>query len=55
MTVRFDPEYDSQVINENFDDAKTLIQTPLLAIHYAQNVKLADRAIDTAADARTIR
>ena len=53
--VRFDPEYVSQVLNENFEDAKTLFLSPLLAIHYAHLVMLADRGIVTAADARSIR
>jgi len=53
--VRFDPEYVSQVLNENFEDAKTLFLSPLLAIHYAHLVMLADRGIVTAADARTVR
>ena len=53
--MRFDPEYVSQVLNENFEDAKTLFLSPLLAIHYAHLVMLADRGIVTAADARTVR
>ena len=53
--VRFDPEYVSQVLNENFEDAKALFLSPLLAIHYAHLVMLADRGIVTAADARAIR
>jgi argininosuccinate lyase len=53
--VRFDPEYVSQVLNENFEDAKTLFLSPLLAIHYAHLVMLAERGIITASDARSIR
>jgi argininosuccinate lyase len=53
--VRFDPEYVSQVLNENFEDAKTLFLSPLLAIHYAHLVMLADRGIIIASDARSIR
>ena len=53
--MRFDPEYVSQVLNENFEDAKTLFLSPLLAIHYAHLVMLADRGIVTAADAHAIR
>ena len=45
LLVRFDPEYVSQVLNENFEDAKTLFLSPLLAIHYAHLVMLADRGI----------
>jgi argininosuccinate lyase len=53
--VRFDPEYVSQVLNENFEDAKALFLSPLLAIHYAHLAMLADRGIVAAADARSIR
>ena len=53
--VRFDPEYVSQVLNENFEDAKALFLSPLMAIHYAHLVMLADRGIVTAADARALR
>src|SRR5512139_2034070 len=53
--MRFDPQYVSQVLNENFEDAKTLFLSPLMAIHYAHLVMLADRGIIPAADARTIR
>ena len=53
--MRFAPEYVSQVLNENFEDAKTLFLSPLMAIHYAHLVMLTDRGIVAAADARTIR
>jgi argininosuccinate lyase len=53
--MRFDPEYVSQVLNENFEDAKTLFLSPLIAIHYAHLVMLADRGILDAAYARAIR
>jgi argininosuccinate lyase len=53
--VRFDPQYVSQVLNENFEDAKTLFLSPLMAIHYAHLVMLADRGIVTREDARTLR
>jgi argininosuccinate lyase len=53
--VRFDPEYVSHVLNENFEDAKALFLAPLLAIHYAHLVMLADRGIVSAADTRSIR
>ena len=53
--MRFDPEYVSQVLNENFEDAKTLFLAPLMSIHYAHLVMLADRQIISAADARSIR
>ena len=53
--MRFAPEYVSHVLNENFEDAKTLFLSPLIAIHYAHLVMLADRGIVPAADARAIR
>jgi argininosuccinate lyase len=51
----FDPEYVSQVLNENFEDAKTLFLSPLMAIHYAHLVMLADRGIIDAPHARALR
>ena len=53
--MRFDPEYVSQVLNENFEDAKTLFLSPLIAIHYAHLVMLADRGIIDPAHARALR
>jgi argininosuccinate lyase len=53
--VRFDPEYVSQVLNENFEDAKTLFLAPLMSIHYAHLVMLAERGIVSAHDARILR
>jgi argininosuccinate lyase len=53
--MKFHPEYVSQVLNENFEDAKTLFLSPLMAIHYAHLVMLADRSIISAADAHTLR
>jgi argininosuccinate lyase len=53
--MRFDPEYVSHVLNENFEDAKTLFLAPLMAIHYAHLVMLADRGIISPADAHTLR
>ena len=51
----FHPEYVSHVLTENFEDAKTLFLAPLMAIHAAHLVMLADRGIVTAEDARTLR
>src|SRR5262245_24858427 len=51
----FDPEYVSQVLNENFEDAKTLFLGPLMAIHHAHLVMLADRGIIAADDAHSLR
>ena len=57
--MRFDPEYVSQVLNENFEDAKTLFLSPLIAIHYAHLVMLAEprhrRAGRRARDSRRAR
>ena len=53
--MRFDPEYVAQVLSENFEDAKALFLAPLMAIHYAHLVMLADRGIVSAEDARTLK
>jgi argininosuccinate lyase len=53
--MSFAPEYITYVLNENFEDAKQLFLSPLIAIHYAHLVMLADRAIVTADDAHTLR
>ncbi|HEX5106790.1 MAG TPA: argininosuccinate lyase [Vicinamibacterales bacterium] len=39
--MRFDPEYVRHVLNDNFEDAKTLFLSPLLAVHHAHLVMLA--------------
>jgi argininosuccinate lyase len=54
-SMRFAPEYVSHVLNENFEDAKALFLSPLMAIHYAHLVMLADRGIVPAADACVLR
>lgn len=51
----FAPEYVRIVLNENFEDAKTLFLAPLTAIHYAHLAMLAEQRIVSAADARAIR
>lgn len=51
----FAPDYVTHVLNENFEDAKTLFLGPLLSIHYAHLVMLADRGIVGAGDARALR
>src|SRR4029077_3019842 len=38
--MRFAPEYVTCVLNENFEDAKELLLSPLMAIHYAHVVML---------------
>jgi argininosuccinate lyase len=53
--MRFAPEYVSNVLNDNFEDAKELLLTPLMGIHYAHLVMLAETGIIAAADARTLR
>ena len=53
--MRFAPEYVTNVLNDNFEDAKELLLAPLMAIHYAHLVMLAERGIISGADARTLR
>ena len=53
--MRFDPEYVSQVLTDNFEDAKTLFLSPLMAIHYAHLVMLAERGIVGGDDGRRLR
>ena len=51
----FAPEYIASVLAENFDDAKRLLLQPLMAIHYAHLVMLADRGIVGPDEARHLR
>jgi argininosuccinate lyase len=51
----FAPEYVRTVLNDNFEDAKALFLDPLLAIHGAHLVMLAERGIVDRDDARRIR
>ena len=53
--MAFDPEYVSRVLRENFEDAKALFLSPLVAIHYAHLVMLREQNIISAADARALR
>lgn len=53
--MRFAPEYVRIVLNENFEDAKELLLSPLMAIHYAHLVMLTEQGIVTADDARVLR
>ena len=53
--MRFDPEYVSQVLTDNFEDAKTLFLSPLMAIHYAHLVMLVERGIVGRDEGRRIR
>ncbi len=53
--VRFAQEYVQLVLNENFEDAKALFLDPLLAIHRAHLVMLAECGIVSRGDARALR
>ena len=53
--MRFAPEYVTYVLNENFEDAKELFVSPLLAIHYAHLVMLHAQGIVSDEDAHTLR
>jgi len=53
--MKFAPEYVTYVLNENFEDAKALFLSPLMAINYAHLVMLADQKIVSGEDARAIR
>jgi len=53
--MRFAPEYVTYVLNENFEDAKANFLSPLMALHYAHLVMLADRGIVSRDDAHAIR
>jgi argininosuccinate lyase len=53
--MRFAPEYVTNVLNENFEDAKELLLAPLISIHYAHLVMLHEQGIISAADARALR
>jgi len=53
--MRFAPEYVTYVLNENFEDAKELLLSPLMAIHYAHLVMLDAQGIVPRADAHALR
>jgi argininosuccinate lyase len=53
--MAFAPEYVTNVLNENFEDAKVLFLSPLMAIHYAHLVMLAAQRILSPEDAHTLR
>ena len=52
--MKFSPEYVACVLNENFEDAKAQFLSPLMAIHYAHLVMLAEQKIVPGDEARTI-
>src|SRR5215831_12002967 len=43
--MHFSPEYVTYVLNENFEDAKTLLLAPMMAINYAHLVMLEAQGI----------
>src|ERR1700733_12856313 len=53
--TRFAPEYVKYVLNDNFEDAKSQLLSPLMAIHYAHLVMLAAQGIVSSGDAHSIR
>jgi argininosuccinate lyase len=53
--MKFAPEYVTHVLNENFEDAKALLLSPLTAINYAHLVMLAEQGIISAQEARALR
>jgi argininosuccinate lyase len=53
--MRFAPEYVTNVLSENFEDAKELLLGPLMAIHYAHLVMLAEQRIVSREDAHALR
>jgi len=53
--MKFAPEYVTCVLNENFEDAKALFLDPIMAMHYAHLVMLAETGIVSKADAGAIR
>jgi argininosuccinate lyase len=52
--MRFAPEYVTHVLTDNFEDAKTFLLAPLMSIHYAHLVMLAERHIVSKDDARVL-
>ena len=53
--MKFSPDYVESVLNDNFEDAKAQFLSPLIAIHYAHLVMLAERHIVPPDAARAIR
>ena len=51
----FDPDYIRLVLSQNFEDAKAQLLTPLMTIHSAHLVMLAEQGIVSRADAIAIR
>ena len=55
FSMKFAPEYVHYVLNDNFEDAKAFFLSPLMAIHYAHLLMLADTGIVSRDDAHRIR
>jgi argininosuccinate lyase len=53
--VKFAPDYIAAVLNDNFEDAKAQFLSPLMAIHYAHLVMLAEQRIIPQEAAHAIR
>jgi len=53
--MAFDPDYVRLVLNDNFEDAKTLLLEPMMAIHYSHLAMLAQQGIVPVDDARRLR
>jgi argininosuccinate lyase len=53
--MKFAPEYVNYVLTDNFEDAKAFFLSPLMAIHYAHLVMLADTGIVSHDDAHRLR
>jgi len=53
--MKFAPEYVTYVLNENFEDAKALLLSPMMAINYAHLVMLTAQGIVSAPDAQKLR
>jgi argininosuccinate lyase len=53
--MAFSPDYVRLVLNENFEDAKTLFLDPLMAIHFAHLCMLRETGIVSLDDARRIK
>src|SRR5437867_5919632 len=53
--MKFDPEYITFVLNENFEDAKAVLLSPMMAINYAHLVMLAAQGIVSPSDAHALR
>ena len=51
----FDPQYVAHVLHDNFEDAKRLFLSPLMAIHYAHLAMLTTAGIIKADDAHRLR